>query len=202
MVQPNKVTIAVIGTGHIGPRHAQSVVKCNETELVCFVDPAPQAETVAKEFQRSLFKSVQQMLYEGIKPDVAIVCTPNSTHVKVAQELLVAGIHVLVEKPFSTTISSGLSLLEVARQSGKTLLVGHHRRFNPSITATKKALSCGTIGRPIAVSGLWATHKPATYFEAPAEWRARAGDGKWMFRLVLSYTRLTIASNLRWTYSH
>lgn len=179
MAQPAKVNVAIIGTGHIGPRHANSVVKSSEAELVCFVDPAPQAESVVKPFGRPLFKSIPEMLSKDIIPDVAIICTPNSTHVMVAQELLSAGIHVLVEKPISTTISSGQNLLKVARCTGRKLLVGHHRRFNPYITATKRELLSGKIGRPIAVSGLWLTYKPSTYFDAPAEWRAKAGDGEW-----------------------
>lgn len=179
MTQLSTIKIAVVGLGHIGPRHAQSVLKCNEAQLVCFVDPSPQAETIIESFQCPLFKSVQEMLDRRINPDAAIVCTPNSTHVTVARELLLAGIDVLVEKPISTTVASGLELLEVAKQTGTKLLVGHHRRFNPYIVSARQALSNNTIGKPIAVSGLWVAYKPSSYFDAPAEWRASAGNGEY-----------------------
>ena len=178
MPEAIRVKIAIIGTGHIGPRHASSVVRSNEAELVCFVDPAPQAETTVKPFQCPLFRSIGEMFYQGIRPDAALVCTPNSTHVKLAQELLSAGVHVLVEKPISTTVSSGADLVRVARQTGRKLLVGHHRRFNPHIVAAKRTLLSGTIGTPIAISGLWAGFKPSSYFKPPAQWRASAGHGK------------------------
>jgi predicted dehydrogenase len=125
------------------------------------------------------------MLQDGCKPDAAIVCTPNNTHAIIAKDLLTAGVHVLVEKPIATTIQDGRDLIKVAQSSGKQLLVGHHRRFNPYIAATKKVLEDGIIGRPIAISGLWALFKPPSYFAAPTEWRAKSdGGGVIMINLI------------------
>ncbi|KAK4495816.1 hypothetical protein PRZ48_013084 [Zasmidium cellare] len=171
------LTIAIIGTGLIGPRHAQSVQANPDARLLCLVDPRAEAKAVAESFGVPLFESIKQMVEEGHRPDAAIVCTPNSTHVAVSLELLKEGIHVLVEKPISVDIASGERLIEAAREAGRHLLVGHHRRFNPYVTATKNALLKGSIGRPIAVSGLWATYKPSSYFEAPTQWRAETSRG-------------------------
>jgi predicted dehydrogenase len=55
------------------------------------------------------------------------------------------------------------------------LLVGHHRRFNRYVSATKRVLSSHSLGKPVAVSGLWALYKPLEYFDAPSEWRQTAG---------------------------
>ena len=169
--------IAVVGTGVIGPRHAAAIVKSNSAKLHCFVDPAPHAEEIANKFGVKLFKSVQQMLDEGHGPDAALVCTPNKTHLAVSKELLQQRIHVLVEKPISTTIADGHELLKVTETSQCKLLVGHHRRFNPYITATKRTLDAGAIGKPIALSGIWALCKPQSYFEPPAEWRTKSDGG-------------------------
>lgn len=177
----SKITIAIVGAGLIGPRHAMSVETCDDAELLCIVDPCAQARSIADSFQTVLFASIQQMLKNGCVPDAAFVCTPNSTHVAVAKELLAAGIHVLVEKPMSTTIEDGRDLLQAANISGKQLLVGHHRRFNPYVVASKQALLAGSIGRIVAISGLWATYKPASYFEAPTRWRAEVGNGEETF---------------------
>ena len=172
------INVAVVGAGGvIGPRHAKSLAKCDNARLVCFVDPSERAHSAATAFQVPLFKSVEEMLEGGSILDAAIVCTPNSTHVSVAKALLASGIHVLVEKPLCTSISSGRDLLRAAERSGKQLMLGHHRRFNPYIIATKKALSDGMIGQPVAVSGLWAVCKPANYFAAPVDWRAKAQGG-------------------------
>jgi predicted dehydrogenase len=181
----DKIKIAVIGSGMIGPRHADSVVAFADATLLCFVDPASTAQAVAARYNVPLYPSISKMLRAGEVPDAAIVCTPNSTHVAVSQELLRAGIHVLVEKPLSTTIASGQDLIQTAEESGKKLLVGHHRRFNPYTLAAKRLLVEGVIGRPIAVSGLWTTYKPKPYFEGPGEWRTNsAGGGPILINLI------------------
>lgn len=114
MASAHPVSIAIIGTGLIGPRHAQAVAGDPDAVLSCMVDPNPAAKEVAKKFNVPLFKSVQEMLVSRPRPDAAIVCTPNHTHVAVSKELLDGGVHVLVEKPISVDISSGQELVHIA----------------------------------------------------------------------------------------
>lgn len=171
------IDVAVVGTGLIGPRHAHSIVKSEQARLCCFVDPASHAQAVADEFKVQLFRSIEEMLEKGMRPDAALVCTPNRTHVALSEQLLRSNIHVLVEKPISTTIADGRKLIQTAASLSSQLLVGHHRRFNPYITATKRALEEGVVGRPIALSGIWALCKPQSYFEQPTEWRTKADGG-------------------------
>lgn len=177
MTRHSEVSVAVIGVGLIGPRHAQSIVNCEAAQLLCFIDPSPAASKVAEAFNVPLFASIDHMLESGVAPDAAVVCTPNNTHVAISKALLSAGINVLVEKPISTTIQDGKDLVTAAQSSRRHLIVGHHRRFNPYIAATKNALLDGTVGSPVAISGLWALYKPPSYFAAPTEWRANADGG-------------------------
>jgi predicted dehydrogenase len=102
-----RTKIAIIGTGLIGPRHAQAVLQEPSAQLLCIVDPNPAAKQVAKDLQTTYYASIKEMIEAGSKPDAAIVCTPNHTHVPVSMELLDAGIHVLVEKPISGSGEEG-----------------------------------------------------------------------------------------------
>lgn len=180
-----KIKIAIIGAGLIGPRHAQSVVACPDAELVAFVDPSPQADAVAKRFEVPCYDSVDALLASELLPDASIVCTPNGTHVGISERLLQAGLHVLVEKPVSIDVQSGQRLAETVKHSNTRLLVGHHRRFNPYVVATKRALDDGAVGKPIAVSGLWTLCKPASYFHHPTEWRGlKQGGGPILINLI------------------
>jgi predicted dehydrogenase len=206
-----QVKIVIIGAGLIGPRHASSVVKCPDASLYAIVDPSPLAEAVAQRFQVPLYRDIDELLLaaggtgdddkdkktnhnnnnDSNLPDAAIVCSPNATHVPLSKRLLAAGIHVLVEKPVAITVSSGLDLLRHAKQheqstSGVKALAGHHRRFNPYVVAAHRALSSNAIGRPLAVSGLWALRKPASYYQAPTAWRAssESGGGPVLINLV------------------
>lgn len=109
----SRVTIAVIGTGLIGPRHAEAILQESEAELFCLIDPNPAVEQIAKQFKVEWFSSIQHMLEAKGKPDGAIVCTPNHTHVIVSKELMNANIHVLCEKPMATDSKQGIALVRL-----------------------------------------------------------------------------------------
>jgi predicted dehydrogenase len=107
----NLTKIVIIGTGLIGPRHAHAVLQEPTAELSCIVDPNSAAQEIAHNLGTTWYASIADMVLAGCKPDAAIVCTPNHTHVPVSKELLEAGIHVLVEKPISGDVKSAQSLV-------------------------------------------------------------------------------------------
>jgi predicted dehydrogenase len=181
-----KLSIAIIGTGFIGPRHAQAVRSNPHTNLHSIVDPAPHAPALAASLKTSYYPSVAALLTSSSsKPDAVIICTPNATHVPVALELIAAGIHVLVEKPVATNIADGKRLIAAAKEKGVQVLVGHHRRFNPYLLSTKKALDEKTWGQIIAVQGIWASQKDTPYFNGIGEWRrGRETGGPVMLNLI------------------
>ena len=183
-----KVTIAIIGGGLIGPRHAQSVLKNPNATLIALVDPAPHGPKVAAELNTNHYSSISALLASPHKPQAAIICTPNATHVSIAKELATAGVNILVEKPMSTDIASGRELIAHAKDCGVKLLVGHHRRFNSYAVSTKSTLTSTspgtTLGKIVAVSGLWALYKPASYFAPPTEWRQGKDGGVILINLI------------------
>jgi predicted dehydrogenase len=122
------------------------------------------------------------MLYSPHKPSAAIVCTPNHLHVPISKELLDAGVHVLCEKPISPDIATGLDLVNHAKTSSAHLIIGHHRRFNKYVTATKRLLP--SLGHIIAISGLWCLCKPSSYFDSPTEWRRGPSGGPILINLI------------------
>lgn len=178
-VSQSSLTIAVVGgSGLIGKRHCQHVASNTSTKLIAIVEPSPDGPEVAKLHNCLLYSSIQELISSAQKPEAAIVCTPNHTHVPISKELVQAGIHVLCEKPISTTIESAKELLEVAERHKIKLLVGHHRRFNPYIIKAKQIVESGSLGQIIAVSGLWTTFKPPDYFAPEAvKWRSSKKNG-------------------------
>lgn len=177
--------VVIVGfSGLIGKRHTQHVERNPLTELVAVVDPSPTASEVATSLgihHVPLFLTIGALLEscDVGRPEAAIVCTPNHTHVPLASELVNAGIHVLVEKPISNDVESGESLVKLAESRGVKLLVGHHRRFNPYIAATKKVIDSGRLGTITAISGIWTLLKPNSYFDGtPVEaWRKSRSRG-------------------------
>ncbi|KAH7384463.1 hypothetical protein BKA66DRAFT_462250 [Pyrenochaeta sp. MPI-SDFR-AT-0127] len=175
------IKIAIVGTGLIGPRHAEAVLKVPGAELACIVDPNPAAQNIAVKLACPWYESVQAML-SSCKPDAALVCTPNHTHVPISKELLEGSVHVLCEKPISVDVASGQTLIECAAKHNRHLLVGHHRRFNPYVVAAKQLIP--SLGQLIAVNGLWTTFKPPSYFDPPTDWRRLDSAGPILINLI------------------
>jgi predicted dehydrogenase len=167
----SKLNIAIIGGGLIGPRHAKSILSNPNTTLIALVDPAPYGPSLASSLKTNYYASLSSLLSSPHRPDAVIICTPNHTHVPLSLELISAGIPVLVEKPISTSIESGLRLISAAKKDNVKVLVGHHRRFNPYLLAAKKVLDEGSLGRVVAVQGIWCLKKPGEYYDGIGEWR-------------------------------
>ena len=177
------LNVAVIGTGLIGPRHAATVIDEQNTTLCAVVDPAPNSRGFAASVAVPHFDSISDLLKSACKPDAAIVCTPNHTHVPVGIELVKAGIHVLVEKPISADTDSGRSLIREATAANVVLAAGHHRRFNPFVAAAKRALQNSELGTIVGVSGLWMSYKPIEYFTS-APWRQTRQGGVLLINMI------------------
>lgn len=178
------IRFAIIGVGLIGPRHVDAVERCNDGEVVAIVDPAPASQQLATRLGVAYYTSVKDLLQSEHKPDAAIICTPNHTHVPIARELSSGNVHILVEKPLSTDVPSGVDLISHLKSTGVKTLVGHHRRFNPYIVETKRIISSGVLGNIIAINGLWTTYKPSDYFQPPTAWRADETGGVVLINMI------------------
>jgi predicted dehydrogenase len=124
---------AVIGVGYLGRFHAQKYAALDGVDLVGVVDSDPERATaVATEIGTTAFTDYHQIL-DHI--DMASVVVPTCAHYAVTRDLLAAGCHVLVEKPFTQTTAEADELIGLAEQQAVALQVGHLERFNPAVTA-------------------------------------------------------------------
>lgn len=81
--------------------------------------------------------------------DLVIVTSPNTDHFHWAREALLAGKHVVVEKPFTVNVEEADELLEIARRQKKILTVYHNRRFTSDTRTVKKLLDSGLLGEMV-----------------------------------------------------
>lgn len=134
----SRLRIAVVGAGHLGRIHARLAAGSSDLQLAAVVDTLETArEAVATEFGAQPLADYRDLF--GLV-DAAIVSTPTSNHFQVAGELLRGGVHVLVEKPITTTVDEANQLVALAKQSQLTLQVGHVERFNPAFTSVETKL--------------------------------------------------------------
>ena len=78
--------------------------------------------------------------------DLVINTSPNTDHVRWAREALLAGKHVMIEKPFTVNTQEADELIELAKKTGKILTVYHSRRFTSCTKTVKKLLDSGLLG--------------------------------------------------------
>lgn len=176
-----RASIAVVGAGAIGRAHAELVARGDIARLVGIADPAPAARVFAEGLGVPWFADHRAML-DAVRPEMAIVATPNQLHLPVALDAIDRGIATLVEKPVATTVAEGEALAEAAAKADVPVLVGHHRRHNPIIREARRLIGAGAIGRPTTAAVLYTFFKPESYFELA--WRREAGGGPVLINLI------------------
>ncbi|MBF9253752.1 oxidoreductase [Pontibacter sp. 172403-2] len=78
--------------------------------------------------------------------DLVVVASSNTSHAPLAKEALLAGKHVLVEKPFTVTTAEADALLDLAKQQNKVLTVYQSRRWDSDFKTVKKVVDSGLLG--------------------------------------------------------
>lgn len=125
-----RLRVAVIGVGHLGQAHARILSSMPEVELVGVADTNPaQAQMVAERHGCQDYTHYGPLLD---LVDAACIVVNTTWHHAVAKPFLDRGIHLLIEKPITTTVEQADELLDCARRSGAVIQVGHIERFNPA----------------------------------------------------------------------
>jgi predicted dehydrogenase len=132
----DRIRAAVVGVGHLGKVHARVYHEISGVDLVAVVDTNQKAaEKVAGEWGAKVLDSVKDLVGQV---DAVSIAVPTVDHAAVAGVLIEAGIHVLVEKPMTSTLEEGRELVAQSRKAGVVLQVGHVERFNPAVMAAEK----------------------------------------------------------------
>ena len=134
-----KLRVGVIGVGYLGKFHAQKYAAMDDVVLAGVVDVDPTiAARVAATCNTKPFTDFTQLLDEV---DAVSVVVPTSHHHRVASACLDRGIHVLVEKPMSSSLAEADDLIARADANGCILQVGLLERFNPAVQAMREHLT-------------------------------------------------------------
>jgi len=92
------------------------------------------------------FRTLEEMLADAAV-ELVVVNTPNYTHFDYAKKALLAGKHVIVEKPFTVTVAEGEELIALAKQAGKKISVYQNRRYDSDYKTVKKILDEQWLGK-------------------------------------------------------
>ncbi len=127
------IRVGVVGVGHLGRHHARIYTEILGAKLAGVVDSnLAQAEAVAEELGVPAYSDLDRFVQEQ-QPEAMSVVVPTVAHFDVARRLASEGIHLIVEKPVTTTVEQASELLEIAKGRNIVLQVGHIERFNSAI---------------------------------------------------------------------
>ena len=134
----SQLRAAVIGVGYLGNFHAQKYALLDDAELVGVVDTsADRAREIATALGTRPFTDYRDLLGAI---DVASIVVPTEHHHRVARDCLEAGVHILLEKPVTETLTQAEELIALAERNGLVFQVGHLERFNPAVVEAQSLL--------------------------------------------------------------
>lgn len=126
--------IGVIGAGHLGKIHIKCILESDKLELAGFFDNNQKnAEQVEKTFGIRGFHSAEELINEC---EIIDIVTPTLSHFNCATSALKKFRHVFIEKPLTTTVDEARELINLSKEAGVKVQVGHVERFNPAFLAT------------------------------------------------------------------
>jgi scyllo-inositol 2-dehydrogenase (NADP+) len=143
--------------------------------------PGFQLSTIvsAKQNPQDVYPGVRKAAqFEAVLEDPAIelvsIASPNATHFEYTQKCLLAGKHVLVEKPFTNTAAEAEVLIKLAQKQGKCLFVFQNRRWDSDFLTLRKVVESGMIGEVLSYEANFNRYKPILN---PKKWKETPGPG-------------------------
>jgi UDP-N-acetylglucosamine 3-dehydrogenase len=125
-------------------------------------------------------------LFEEI--DAVVICSENNNHARDVIPALKGGVHVLCEKPISTTVEDARAMIQASETSGCQLRTAFPVRYLPSVVRARELVRAGSLGRVLALNGTNHGQIPGGWFLDPE----LAGGGA-----VMDHT-VHLADLLRW----
>jgi predicted dehydrogenase len=161
-------TIALIGAGRMGRTHARALTRSREARLVAVCDPAPGAAEAATPTGATAHREVDAVLADR-SIDGVLIAAPTPLHDQLVERALIAGKHVLCEKPLTLEVRRDIELGRLAESLGLVLQVGFWRRFAWPYREAERLLAEGAIGTPRLMRlSQWDSEPPPPAFCDPA----------------------------------
>jgi predicted dehydrogenase len=170
------IQVALIGYGNAGRIfHAPLVSGVPGLELACICSSKPDAVHADWPLVRVL--PTPEAVFADASIDVVAIATSNTSHHPLAKAALLAGKHVVVDKPFAVSLFEAEDLLATAKAQNRVITVFQNRRFDADFLALQQVLASGQLGRLVHLESHFDRYRP----DVPSRWREEdlPGSGLW-----------------------
>ena len=138
--------IALAGTGAFGIKHLDGLANIDGVTVTSVVSRRlEQAEEVARKYGIGHAGTDLDEVLTRDDVDAVILCTPTQLHAEQSIAAMRAGKHVQVEIPVADSWADAQAVQRVQQETGKTCMVGHTRRFNPSHQWVRHRITAGEL---------------------------------------------------------
>ncbi|NLX71416.1 MAG: Gfo/Idh/MocA family oxidoreductase [Clostridiales bacterium] len=168
----DKLGVAIIGCGSIHNVHADAVTGSKLSHLVCVADiQRDKAYTSAQNYNCKWYTDYIDAIKDDAV-DVVHICTPHYLHAEMAVQALLAGKHVLIEKPVSIHIKEAEEIIDAREKSRRYVGVCFQNRFNKTSQKAKEMIDSGVVGAVKGVKGIVTWFRDEDYY-TKSGWRGR-----------------------------
>lgn len=142
----SELNFILVGCGRIAQRHAENIKKYGNLAAVCDIKQTAAIE-FAEKYDTRYYFALDEMLQKEKNADVVSICTPNGLHPEHAIKALIAGKHVVCEKPMALTVTDCGKMITSAEKANKRLFIVKQNRFNPPVIKIKEIIDDGRLGK-------------------------------------------------------
>ncbi len=174
------ISTGLVGFGNSGQTFFAPFIKANpgfNLNKISTSDPV-KAEKAASVYPGAKVVEHAAEIINDPEIELVLVGSPNTSHFSLAKQALMAGKHVLVEKPFTVTTAEADELIALARQQNKVLSVHHNRRFDSGHNTIKKVIASGVLGKLVEMEVHYDRYRLQL---RPEAWREKSLPGSGIF---------------------
>ena len=141
-----QIRVALIGCGVIAKTHLEAIKKVPSIELVMVCDPDEAAARAMALSHPCCFSIDSKEVFQDSGIDAVLICAPPAFHYDLTRQAMLAGKHVLCEKPFTVSLRQALRIKKLSKKSNRLVEMASKFRFVPDVIQAKKFIESGAIG--------------------------------------------------------
>ncbi len=146
----SNINIGVIGYGYWGPNIVRNFFGSSSCTVKMVADGRPERlNLLSKVFPSILGVKDAEEIINNREVDAVVIATPVFTHFELAKRVLLAGKHVLIEKPMTSSVKEADELISLAEQKGLTLMADHTFLYTGAVQKMKEIIESKAIGTPL-----------------------------------------------------
>jgi len=156
-VAETPVRVGIAGLGRAGWNlHATTLEEMSdEFRVVAVCDPNPQRQAEARERLGCRAVGDFTHLFADDEVELAVIATPSHLHAALAIEAMRAGKHVIVEKPFATSLTDADRMIAAAKETGRILTGSQNQRYAADFLTVREVIDSGKLGEILQIRINW-----------------------------------------------